>query len=153
MIAFVLFIVTSCIDNKNRYLCNKEYPDYYGGSYYDEDGRLAILIVTGFNVKKECVDSLLGVEDYYVIDCRYSYNDILCVHKYLNDFFMDHQNDFIINKITINSLGINLRENTIFVSLKDSTKENITLFRKRVSNSPIISFENGEEISMLTKIR
>lgn len=54
---------------------------------------------------------------------------------------MDHQNDFIINKITINSLGINLRENTIFVSLKDSTKENITLFRKRVSNSPIISFE------------
>lgn len=48
---------------------------------------------------------------------------------------------FVINKITINSLGINLRENTIFVSLKDSTKENITLFKKRVSNSPIISFE------------
>ena len=141
MIAFVLFIVVGCIDNKNRYLCNKEYPDYYGGYYYDEDGRLAVLIVTDFNVKKECVDSLLGVEDYYVIDCRYSYNDILCVHKYLNDFFMDRQNDFIIKKITINSLGISLKNNTVFVSLKDSIKENISLFRNKVSNSPIISFE------------
>lgn len=141
MIVFALFIVISCIDHNSKNFCNKEYPDYYGGSYYDENGQLAILIVTGFNVKKECIDSLLEISDYYIVGCKYSYNDILCVHKYLNDFFMNEYNDFIINKITINSLGINLKENTVFVSLKDSTNENINLFRKQVCNSPIISFE------------
>lgn len=141
IITIVSFIVISCIDNRSRNLYNKEYPDYYGGSYYDEDGQLAVLIVTGFDVKKKSIDSLLDVSDYYIVDCKYSYNDILCVHKYLSDFFMDRQNDFIINKITINSLGISLKKNTVFVSLKDSTKENVALFRKQVSNSPIISFE------------
>jgi len=141
MLALLLFIAISCVDNKNEYPCSKDYPDYYGGSYYDEDGRLAVLIVVGFNVEKKSIDSLVHVDDYYLVGCQYSYNDLLCVHKQLQDLFMDPNKGFIMDEATVNSLGINLRKNSVFVSLRDSSEKNITLFRKRVSDSPIISFE------------
>lgn len=125
-----------------------QYPDYYGGYYFDENGKLVILIVKDHKNYKDDLNHRVRSRDYITIPCDYSYNDLLDVHKRVTDFFLDEANESIINEITINSLGIDSRNNRILISLREATAEKIALFKNNVVDSPMIVFEEWNGLIM-----
>lgn len=82
-------------------------------------------------------------QDFLVKPCKFSYNELLDVHKIVLDFFMNEENNRLISEISINSLGISAKGNSIFISLNELTPEKIALFKSRVVDSPIITFEQA----------
>lgn len=131
----------------------KIYPDYYGGNYI-ENGNLVVQVKEDTT---ECREKLLArteSPDFLVKPCKFSYNELLAVHKIVLDFFMDEENEELISEITINSLGISAKGNSVFVSLKEFTPEKMTLFKSKVIDSPIITFEqaHGQIVAEATTI-
>lgn len=120
----------------------KIYPEYYGGSYI-ENGNFVVLVTEDTT---ECRGKLLTrtkSQDFLVKPCKFSYNELLDVHKIVLDFFMNEENNRLISEISINSLGISAKGNSIFISLNELTPEKIALFKSRVVDSPIITFEQA----------
>lgn len=132
----------------NSSKANPKYPDYYGG-YYHDNGKLVILITKGAKNYEKDLDRRVGNEDYVTKDCDFSYNDLLKVHKKVEDFFLNERNESIIDEITINSMGVDTRSNRIFISLKECTPEKIALFKDKIIDSPVVRFEewNGPIIA------
>lgn len=127
---------------------NPKYPDYYGG-YYHDYGKLVILITKGSKNYEKDLDRRVGDKNYVTKVCDYSYNDLLKVHKKVEDFFLNERNESIIDEITINSMGVDTRSNRIFVSLKECTSKKIALFKDKIIDSPVLRFEewNGPIIA------
>ena len=131
----------------------KIYPEYYGGSYI-ENGNLVVLVTEDTT---ECRGKLLTrteSPDFLVKPCKFSYNELLDIHKIVLDFFMNEENNRLISETTINSLGISAKGNSIFVSLRELTPDKIALFKSRVIDSPIITFEQayGQIVAQATSI-
>nr|WP_129729824.1 hypothetical protein [Parabacteroides goldsteinii] len=126
-----------------------DYPDFYGGYYHDVDGKLVVLVVRGSVNYEKDLEKRVGSNNFMTKECDYSYNELLLVNGEITDFFTSKQNSSIVNEISINSLGIDTRGNRVFVSLKECTSENIALFKRKVSGSPVIKFEewNGPIIA------
>lgn len=125
------------------------YPDYFGGYYHDGNGKLVVFVVKGASGYEKDIEKRVGNKDYLMVECEYSYDLLLTVCGGVSDFFTAEKNRPIVDEITINSVGIDTRNNRVFVSLKECTPEKIALFKAKVSGSPVIKFEewNGPIIA------
>lgn len=159
-IIVILFCFIACTNQKIRQTDKLEkygletkvfnqYPTYYGGRYY-EGNKVIVLIVKGsVNYDKKVLDNIIDVSNYIVKPCKFSYNDILKVHHIVTEFFLNTDNQNIIDEISIESIGIKEQKNTVFVRLRECTPGKIALFKSKIIDSPIISFEkwNGPIIA------
>lgn len=119
------------------------YPDYYGGSYTSDDGKLVICIPEDATPAETAALSKLDDDSYVIETVDYSYNTLKEVMGQLNDYFLNEDNDISNN---INRFGIYDNQNRIVVSLFDASPEKIAEFKETVCDSSAIIFEEKENI-------
>ncbi len=118
----------------------KAYPDYYGGSYINDDGCLVVEVVKGYETPK------LSDEDVIYEDCTYSYNDLLAIMEVLNTYKLTQDNAITDN---FNTFGISDCENRVFVMLDDLSETTIQQFKENVCDSDAILFGQGIGLAVM----
>lgn len=115
----------------------KSYPDYYGGSYINEDGQLVVYIAEN----KDSVLALSENENVIYESCKYSYNELLSIMDELNNYKLRRSSDAIASNF--NEFGLYDSENRVIVKLDDLSDESIAEFKENVCDSDAIEFEQG----------
>jgi len=128
------------------HLGNPLYPDYYGGSFFNSEGKVVLLIV------EEALDS--GVirmlshmeqEHSYLIirPVSYSFNYLMDAHAYITYRVFDSE-DIEASGVALhaNSVGITVENDYLVLSvgMPDVSDEKIELFRRTVLDKPFIIF-------------
>jgi hypothetical protein len=94
---------------------------------------------------REYLTDILGTDNFKIETVRYSYREMMRV--------MDHIDDFLVNSSIPNDHPVLIRfagaypdvmENRVKVLLTEVNDDIISTFKKDVSNSPLIIFEQGE---------
>lgn len=126
-----------------------KYPDYFGGSYVDGN-KLTVLIKN---------DNPQGIKDIYgrigksnIIqfrECKYSLNELNMLNEQLGLLYDDNN----LRKTTgWTSIGIGIMENRVIVYLKECSTREIDKFKKLVSDSDMITFEEMSEVILLDQL-
>ena len=129
-----------------------EYPDYYAGSYINEDNELVIKLTQNNLDKATTICEMTRSNNTIIESAIYSYNELEELknniwNKYLalyddNENKVDEIDADLLSILTaFVGVGVNEKNNCVTVSLKSTDSETISHFRKYFSNSPDISFE------------
>lgn len=120
-----------------------EYPDYYGGGYINEDGKLVVFVKGDFSKNRKTLISSIGDYDniMYVIGDN-SYKDLKAI---LSDItvFIDENKESGIAK-NIKCYYLNDFENNIVVELGSCSDSDIEAFKVNVVNSSAVTFKQCE---------
>lgn len=130
-----------------------DYPDYYGGSYIDNDGNLVVYVKADNETIKQrtnLLSSLANSNDIKYKQADYSYNILNSIMNKLNEYKLNNNNNNIANNF--NSYYISDIENAVIVNLEDINEEKINEFKKNVVESPAIIFKkaSGENIDQIS---
>lgn len=121
------------------------YPDYYGGSYIDDDGGLVVCIVAANAEEKKYasknIKEAINASDFKIKNVKYSYNELEEMMEYLNRYKQNTRDSEIAKSWSGHFLSDS--DNAVLVQLDDVSDEQISLFRKEVTDSPMISFINS----------
>lgn len=117
----------------------KDYPDYYGGSYINENGQLVVFI-TGDTIKaKEIIGKYVDNKNILFVNSEYSY-------KTLNKI-MDRIDEAARKKSPVfqhlDSWYIRETENRIHINLNRYEDSVINEFKEKVIDSPAIIFKRS----------
>lgn len=127
---------------------DRVYPDYYGGAYINDEGRL-VVYVTDLNK----APSLMSVDDNNAIiyqECEYSYNELNDTMDTLNEYKFSNLDSDIANNF--NSYALLDKENRVEVRLDEFSEEKIQEFKDAVFDSDTIIFvEATQPIEEYTK--
>ena len=118
-----------------------EFPNYYGGSYIDDEGALVVEIVGDLGNAKQ--DLALRIDDSNVKyrEVKWSYNTLLGVLSLIKEAKEQNAyNEYVAN---IQACGINLQENTVIVYMKEINANNILMFKERISTIEAVQFEKS----------
>ncbi|MBQ8128498.1 MAG: hypothetical protein IJ176_08885 [Prevotella sp.] len=119
-----------------EYKFSKRYPNYYGGAYITEEGRLVILLKNG--IGRDTIGKILRndkIVDYK--DCKYSYQELLDFMHYL-----DEQIELLPPNIQKNlkMYYIDDRNNRIVVGLVNDDASLIDELRSSVIDFPAVVY-------------
>lgn len=118
-----------------------QYPDYYGGSYINENDQLVICVSDNSTLPTQLFNSL---PDNYIIEyVTYSYNELKALMAELNEYVLTQNTDVASN---INHFALYDDQNRIVVSLFDASPEKIEEFKNTVSDSTALIFEEDSSV-------
>ncbi len=121
------------------------YPDYYGGSFVNNNGTFVIAVTGNREENNRRLIEILGTDNFNVETVQYSYRQMMRV--------MDSIDAFLINNSIPDDHPLMTRfagaypdvmENRVKVLLTETDDATIRLFQKEVVHSPLIIFEQGE---------
>jgi hypothetical protein len=121
------------------------YPDYYGGSFIDNNGTFVIAVTGDREQNIQRLIAILGTDDFNVETVQYSYKQMMQV--------MDRIDAFLINTSIPDNHPVmahfagaypDVMDNRVKVILTVVGKEITDAFKRDISNSPLIVFEQGE---------
>lgn len=121
------------------------YPNFYGGSFIDNDGIFVIAVKGDSNRHKEELAARLGTDNFKVETVQYSYKQMMQVMDKIDAFLVDTTIPES-HPVLTHFAGAypDVMENRVKVNLTVVSKEITDAFRKDISDSPIIVFEQGE---------
>lgn len=118
------------------------YPNYYGGSYIDDNGEFVVCAVAENAKEKEyalkSIKENADASDFNIKNVKYSYNELEEMMEFLNEYKQNNCDTIITKNWSGHFLSD--RDNAIFVELNDVNDEQISLFRKEVTDSAMITF-------------
>lgn len=124
---------------KTRALTTNDYPEYFGGSFTNDEGNF-IIYVTQDSIKyREKLSQLLGTNDINIQMCNYSYKNLNEIMDYLDNYKLDGVKSEVSNNMV--GWGLYARENCIKIELKDYSDARIQEFKDNIMDSPAITFE------------
>lgn len=121
------------------------YPQYYGGSFIDNSGKFVVAVTGNLEENRKNLINILGTDNFNIETVRYSYRDMMLV--------MDDIDEFLVNQDIPDSHPVLLHfagaypdvmDNRVKVILTEVNQSITNSFKKDVSNSPLIIFEQGE---------
>src|SRR5690554_1278765 len=121
------------------------YPAYYGGSFIDNRGTFVIAVTGNPEANRQRLVEVLGTEDFNVETVQYSYRQMMQV--------MDQVDAFLFNASIPEDHPVLTRfagaypdvmDNRVKVILTTVDQEAIRAFKRDVSDSPMVVFEQGE---------
>jgi streptogrisin B len=122
------------------------YPDYYGGSYIDDEGNYNVYIKGNAaqtkNVSRE-IEKIIGSSDFVIKEATYSYNELESVMDTLNTYQQNYDNEVSRNFLVY---YLSDRNNEVVVELNNMGAEQIRLFKENVLDSPCITFVKSEGV-------
>ncbi|MDR0999740.1 MAG: S1 family peptidase [Clostridiales bacterium] len=129
---------------------DKLYPDYYGGSFITDDGKLTIYVTTTNSVDMNFF-APLPVDTVEYKECQYSYSQLKNIMNTLNNYKLGNPSSEIAKNF--NQFGLFDADNRIIVFLDDLSDEKIQSFKTTVHDSDAIVFKQSvgamvEEISI-----
>lgn len=126
-------------------------PSYFGGSYCDSDDNLIVLIKNSDKKGMEDIYRRIGKHDYLKFKrCTYSLQELRILKRKLSDIYI--KDETLRKNLKWNSVGINVETNRIVVFLEDISTEAINEFKRLVSDSPMITFEEMQDAENLSYI-
>lgn len=123
---------------KTRSLSASDYPDYYGGSYINEDGKLVVFLKGEVENTMTTLIKLIGDNDVLYIKGNYSYTELNNVLTQITLFIGSNKNSQIADNIKYYYLDD--FENNIVVELAKANEMRIKEFKTEVANFPGIVF-------------
>lgn len=122
------------------------YPDYIGGLYIDSNNNLTIQVVKKniSNSQNETYQSIINVDKNSNVEyVNYSYEELKEVHDIiLNNFLGKFDN--------LTGLYVDVISNRVVVELRELTSEKIEEFKKKVINSPMVSFDKSTAFEQIS---
>jgi hypothetical protein len=122
-------------------------PDYYGGSYIDDNGNFVILIKGNPSDYRAEIEERIKGKDVIFKQTDISFVELNKIMDTINICASENRQN---NKIAQNILSVALDEvnSRIRVGLKDFNPQAIEEFKEEVMNSPYIEFEQGGYIQL-----
>lgn len=118
-----------------------DYPDYYGGAYINDSGKLVVLIKGSPNRYKKNIEDIIGNQEVEFIACKNSYKDLNSIMKSLNSYKSDPSTSNNVNSKNFNLFHLDDVSNNIVVYLDDDSDAKKKDFKKSVYNSRAITFK------------
>lgn len=126
--------------------CNNIAKKAYGGCYIDDEGNLNVLFLE--NVQNYIIDDVNVMTENKVIlkNCKYTLDELMVLKDYISQFINYESTDNVLSNLYENivAVGIYQKENKVFVRLKDCSNEQIETFKKNISDSSAIIFEQSD---------
>lgn len=107
---------------------NCDYPEYYGGSYLNDDGNLVILLTDMSDNVTALMKNISQNENLIIEPAQYSYAELCHKMSAIMDYRKNHPNDALDRDIS--ACGLNDRYNYIEVYIKNLTEEKIAQFKE-----------------------
>ncbi len=121
------------------------YPSFYGGSFIDNNGIFVVAVTGNREENKKNLIEILGTTNFNVESVQYSYRDMMLVMDDIDEFLIDQS---IPNEhpIITHFAGAypDVMDNRVKVILTEVNQSLISTFKRDISNSPLIVFEQGE---------
>lgn len=121
------------------------YPDYYGGSFIDNNGVFVIALTQNTENIKALLEQALESDNFKVESVRYSYKEMLRVMDSIDEFLVNNSipDDHIV---LANFAGAypDVMENRVKVLLNEVNQNIINSFKRDVTNSQLVIYEQGE---------
>ncbi len=116
-------------------------PDYYGGLYLNEQGRMVVQIIGDSLAGRQKIAEIVGSNDFEVdhIVNTYSYRELNAIMDKLNEAW-DKADKTVMRNVQSAGVGIH----HIFVDLIVNTEEKRKEFREKVMDSPAFIFTGPE---------
>ncbi len=118
-----------------------DYPDYYGGSFTNSDGKLVIYVKGNVEDYKKVLIETAGTDDIIFKPCQFSYKNLTEIMDTINAYKFNHADSPIC--ANFNSYAILDDENRIVIDLDEYNDEQIAAFKKQVIDSPAIEFRKA----------
>ncbi len=137
---------------RNATYSDISYPDYYAGSYINEDNDLVVKVTKDNLDKASTIREMTRSDDTVIESATYSYNELTELkdsiwNKYLA-LYAEYENrvdeidaDLFSVLTAFVGIGVNEESNCIEVSLKSVDDNIVSSFKKYFSSSNNISFE------------
>jgi hypothetical protein len=116
------------------------YPDSYGGSYFDDDGKLVVLVVQTPNAAQghDRFLTLARMGGSIMREAEYSYSYLYKVMDMITEAREVQPNHPAARNVL--SWGPSIINNSVLVQLFDYSDEQIRLFRENIVDSPALEF-------------
>ena len=124
---------------KTRSLSTSDYPDYYGGSYINGNGKLVVFLKGEIESTKATLIRLIGENDVIYTQGNYSYTELNNVLTKITSFISSNKDSQIAKNIRYYYL--NDFENCVVVELDKSNEMEIKEFKSEVVNFSGIVFK------------
>lgn len=134
-------MLTSFGQTKTKSMASGEYPDYYGGSYINEDGKLVVFVLGDIHKGKAKLNSITSNDEIITKPADYSFNLLNAVMDTIDAFKLNEANKQYCTNF--NWWAIQDDQNRVVVALEDFSDEAIKEFKNHVSNSPAIVFKKS----------
>lgn len=123
---------------------NTVYPNYYGGNYINEEGRLVVLTVGDTIEFMNRIKTRVISDNFELEPCLYSYNYLLTTINNLNIFFDTIEGKKMLQELSISAFGLLDNKNQVFVDIKDLNSDKINQFKNKIMDTPAIIFRNTD---------
>ncbi len=134
-------------DGKNSEFANMNYPDFYGGMWFGDDGGLEIAVVELNELTKKYFSDIIDITDVTFVEAKYSYSAIYLENKRISELMTNPKTEA---EKAIGGVGIG--KNTIFIMFNcdsiaqaEEYAKSITSFDVVVQTGMIISVEEPVE--------
>lgn len=121
------------------------YPDYYGGSFVNNNGAFVVTVTGNREENKRRLTEILGTDNFNVETVQYSYRQMMRVMDSIDAFLMNStipEDHPLMTRFA--GAYPDVMENRVKVLLTKIDDATIRLFQKDIINSPLIIFEQGE---------
>ncbi len=126
------------------------YPDYYGGSYINDDGELVVKLKQHNKSNISSVNNIVQPNDVITEPCNYSYDELEEVIHTIRDKMMastdpvsSNKNNYYDDIVTIALLDA---QNVVEVSMTNLNSNKIDWFRDNVLDSDAVIFTNTSNV-------
>lgn len=122
-----------------------DYPAYYGGSFIDNDGKFVVCVVGDPAQHRSTIAKIIGSDDFLMEKCTYSYRQMMEVmdkiDAFLSNASVDSEHPFLTY---FAGAGADVFDNRVVVQLTEVNDAAVQAFKKDISNSPVVVFEQGD---------
>lgn len=129
------------------YSDGSKYPEFYGGSYIADKGKLAVYIIGDIAIGNKKLAKIVGSTDFITLPGKYSYKTLTKIMDDLNTFKLNKDNHAIADNF--NFYGLMENKNRVEVELDEFNEEKIMEFKMKVMDSPAIIFKKSSGKIML----
>lgn len=121
------------------------FPDYYGGSYINDNGNLVVLVTKDSDIKKSDIAQIIKYDKFTVLPVNYSYKKISSVMDSIDAFISNSSipnNNIVLQYFT--GAYIDVMQNCVIMQFSILTPELIYSFKKNVTDSSVVKFRKNE---------
>lgn len=121
------------------------YPDYYGGSFIDNNGNFVIALTNNSQKVQELLKEALETDNFKTETVQYSYRQMLRVMDSIDEFLINNSipDDHVVLSHFAGAYP-DVMENRVKVLFTEVNQNIINSFKRDVINSPMVIFEKGE---------
>jgi hypothetical protein len=118
-----------------------DYPDYYGGAYINDEGKLVINVTSDITSKSQDFIKRTGTDEFILRPCKYSFKMLTEIMDTINNYKLKNEGSPICSNV--NSYALLDAQNCIIVYLDEYNQEQINIFNKEIPDSPAIEFKKA----------